>query len=169
MTRMTHIGRWDKKDVAELRKLVQKGYSGKQIGKLMGLSRNSVLGKIHREGIRAELARKNDETLPKPTIDNEPAPTRQRYDARWTEKEDEIMRRNYNRRTVSLLDLSHRLGRSKAAIEDRAYLLGLRPVERPLKLRLIEPWPEKIQFEDDPRAVDEFVTKADPSKSSTGW
>jgi len=49
---------WSQEQVATLKKLKEKGYSASQIGKKLGCSRNSVIGKLHRLAPSVPLIRK---------------------------------------------------------------------------------------------------------------
>lgn len=45
-----HLGVWDNARVARLRDLLDQHHTGGQIAKIMGLTRNQILGKVHRMG-----------------------------------------------------------------------------------------------------------------------
>lgn len=67
--------RWTPERDAVLRKMVAEGHSGTKIGAHMGVSRNAVIGRVHRLGLRLGLnkgkrrpttMRPTSKTLPKP-------------------------------------------------------------------------------------------------------
>lgn len=61
--------KWSAKDIERLRKLAKTGKSFKQIGAILGYSRNACAGKAHREGIckaPSDLTPRPKKFVPKP-------------------------------------------------------------------------------------------------------
>ena len=78
---------WTEERVAELMRLWEAGRSASEIGRLLGVSKNSVVGKAHRMKLKArpspikrgaspQVRRPAAASMPKPAVQASPAPKR---------------------------------------------------------------------------------------------
>ena len=112
---------------AQIKQLWMDGYSATEIGVIVGKTRNSVIGWVHRQGIKRNL--------PMDIANRKAAAKRSastRYQSRWTKERDEWLTDLHGKK-LSDREIGERMGIAHSTVAKRRKVLGLKANTPPRK------------------------------------
>ena len=139
---------WTPERIEQLTKLWLEGYSATEIAKIMQLgSRNSVIGKVHRLGIKRDLPA-TPSGLRQPKKHKQPRKNRKgQYRSNWTHEMD-VQLRTLFAQGLSDRAIADRMEPSHSSITKRRHKLGL-------KAKKARPKPKRAYITDRAKAIAE--------------